>query len=56
MQHDKTYFNILLQNVWFKTKKNTESTERRKTSFPKEVVENADLHKPLLNKTMTTQE
>ena len=40
---------------WFKTK-NTESTERRKTSLPKQTVENADLHKTVLNKTMTTQE
>ena len=43
---------------WFKTfdskQKNTESTERQKTSFPKETVENADLHKPVLNKIMTT--
>ena len=36
---------------WFK-----ESTEKRKTSFLKETVENADLHKDVLNKTMTTQE
>ena len=36
---------------WFK-----ESTEKRKTSFLKETVENADLHKHVLNKTMTTQE
>ena len=28
----------------------------KKTSFLKETVENADLHKPLLNKTMATQE
>ena len=36
---------------WFK-----ESTEKRKTSFLKETVENADLHKAVLSKTMTTQE
>ena len=36
---------------WFK-----EKTERRKTNFLKETVENADLHKAVLNKTMTTQE
>ena len=36
---------------WFK-----ESTERRTTSFLKETVENADLHKAVLNKTMTLQE
>ena len=27
--------------------KKTESTERRKTSFPKEKVENTDIHKPV---------
>ena len=32
------------------------SAERRKTSFLKETVENADLHKAISNKTMTTQE
>ena len=37
---------------WFKTK----NTERRKTSFPKETVENSDLHKAALNKTMTSRE
>ena len=31
-------------------------TERQKTSFPKETVENVDLHKAVLNKTMTTKE
>ena len=36
---------------WFK-----ESIERRKTSFLKETVENADLHKAVLKKPMTTQE
>ena len=36
---------------WFK-----ESRERRKTSFLKETVENADLHKAVLKNTMTTQE
>ena len=36
---------------WFK-----ERTERRKTSFLKETVENADLHKAVLKKTMTAQE
>ena len=39
---------------WFKTfdskQKKTESTDRRKTSFPKEIVENPDLHKPVLSK------
>ena len=36
---------------WFK-----ESTERRRTSFLKETVENGDLRKAVLKKTMTTQE
>ena len=34
----------------------TKSIERQKTSFPKEHLENTDLHKPLLNKIMTTQD
>ena len=38
----------------FKTK-NTGSTERRKSGFPKELVRNANLHKPL-NIIKTTQE
>ena len=47
--------NVLVQNIWLKAK-NTESTERRITSFQKEIVENADLHKPVLKKIMTMQE
>ena len=35
---------------WFK-----ERTERRKTRIVKETEENEDLHKVVLNKTMTTQ-
>ena len=35
---------------------NTKSTERQKTSFPKEQIENTDLYKFVLNKIMTTQE
>ena len=31
-------------------------TERRKTSFIKETVENADLHQAVLSKTMATEE
>ena len=35
----------------------TKSAERqKKTSFPKKYVENKDLYKPVLNKTMTTQD
>ena len=37
--------------TWFK-----EITERRKPRFLKETVENADLYKAVLNKTMTRQE
>ena len=33
---------------------NTKSAEKQKTCFPKESVENADLHKLVLNKIMTT--
>ena len=40
-----------LSMFWFK-----QSTESRKTSFLKETVENAEPHKAVLNKTMTTQE
>ena len=29
---------------------------RQKSSFLREIIENADLHKPVLNKLMTTQE
>ena len=35
LNNDIAYFNVLIPNIRFKTK-NTESTERRKTSFPKE--------------------
>ena len=31
-----------------------ENTARQKTCFLKEPIENADLHKAILNKTMTT--
>ena len=40
----------------FDSKQKTQKAQRRKTSFPKETVENAHLHKAVLNKTMTTQE
>ena len=45
-------FNVLVQNIWLKGK----NAERRKTSFRKEIVKNAGVHKPLLNKIKTTQE
>ena len=46
-KHDDAYFNVLIQRKHRKTKK---------TSFLKKPVENADLHKSVLNKTMTTEE
>ena len=39
-----------------KQEENTKITERRKTSFPKEQVKNADLYKPVLKKIMTIHE
>ena len=50
-----THIFILVQNIWIKTK-NSESKGRQKTSFRKEIVENAGLHIPVFNKLMTTQE
>ena len=47
-QHDDANFNVLTQRKYRKAKK--------KNSFLKETVENADLHEAVLNKTMTTQE
>ena len=44
-KHDDTYY-VLIQR----------KHRRRKTSFLKETVENADLQKPVLKKTMTAQE
>ena len=46
----------LVQNICLKEIKNTESTGRWKTSFPKEIVENTELHKPVLNKIKPTQQ
>ena len=43
---------------WFKTvdsTKNAETTETQKISFPKEIIENPALHRPVLNKKMSTQ-
>ena len=39
-----------------KRQKRQKAQNGKKTSFPKELVENADLHNPLLNKMMTTNE
>ena len=36
--------------------KTQKAQKDKKTSFPKEKVENTDLYKPVLNKVMTTQE
>ena len=36
-----------------RNKQKTHKTERRKTSFSKEQLENADLHESVLNKIMT---
>ena len=52
-QRDSAYFNVLIHNIWFKTK-NRESTERRETSYPKETEEITVLHKHVFNKIMTT--
>ena len=41
----ETYLEFLIQSIQFKAKK-TESTGGWKTSFPKESLENTDLHKP----------
>ena len=41
----------------FKTsKKHKKRRKTKKNSFPKEQIENTELHKPVLNKIMTTQE
>ena len=45
----------MIHNIWF-NKKKTESTGRWKIIFLKQIVENADLDKPISNKIMTTQE
>ena len=39
-----------------KRQKRQKAQNGKKTSFPKELVENADLHNPLLNKMRTTNE
>ena len=44
---------------WFKTfdsKQKTQKEQKTKNQFLNRIVENADLHKPVLNKIMTTQE
>ena len=39
-----------------KKKQKTEKTKRRKCSFLRDLVENADLYKPVVNKIMTKHE
>ena len=34
----------------------SQKAQKQKTSFRKEIVENADQHKPVLNKMLTTRE
>ena len=41
---------ITLNSFWHSAK----GAEKQKTSFPKGLVENADLYKPVLNKILTT--
>ena len=55
LNNNNTYFNVSDSKYLIQNKKNTEIIGRRKTSFPKEIAENADLHKPVINKIMTTQ-
>ena len=43
-------------NSTLKRRKTQKSTERQKTSFPNELVEHADLYKPVLNQIMTLHE
>ena len=39
------YVKVLIENMINRITKNTESAKRRKTSFPKQQVEKADLHR-----------
>ena len=43
------FFNVLIQNIWLKTK-NAETRERRKASIRTEIVKNEDPHTPALKK------
>ena len=53
----KKSFQSVKTQTEHKQTENTKSAERqKKTSFPKEKVENTDLDKPVLNKVMTTRE
>ena len=49
--------NLMSWSETFDSKQKTQKAQKdNKTIFPKEIVENADFHKPLLKKTMTTHE
>ena len=45
-----------LHRIRHRTERKHKKRRTTKTSFQKESVENADLHKPVLNKIMTTHE
>ena len=46
----------ITSNLTQNTYKTQKAQDDKKTSFPKEAVENADLHKPVLIKIKTTYE
>ena len=47
---------LRLRQIQNRQQKTQNKQRDKKTSFPKEQVENTDLYKPVLNKIMTTQE
>ena len=52
-------WNVLKVYIEFYTeqaKKHKKLRKTKKTSFPRELVENADFYKPVLNKIMTSHE
>ena len=49
-------FMKITSNSTHNRQKGQKAKNDKKTSFLKELVENADLHKPVLNKTKTTNE
>ena len=55
---DSCYYKVCKDYIEFDTEQaeNTKALKDKKTSFPKESLENADLYKPVLNKIMTTHE
>ena len=52
----RKYYKLYEGYIEFNSTQRKKSTERQKTSFPKESVKNADLFKSVLNKIMTTLE